>query len=46
MIPGDGSAPKSPPRGCPIIEASGVKIEWEEHIAGQTGDWINSEKPA
>jgi len=35
LIPGDGIGPEVAAAVVRIIEASGVKIEWEEHIAGQ-----------
>lgn len=35
LIPGDGIGPEVASAVVRIIEASGVKIEWEEHIAGQ-----------
>src|SRR6059036_1099129 len=36
LIPGDGIGPEVASAVVRIIEASGVEIEWEEHIAGQT----------
>ena len=35
LIPGDGIGPEVAAAVVRIIEASGVAIEWEEHIAGQ-----------
>ena len=35
LIPGDGIGPEVASAVVRIIEASGVQIEWEEHIAGQ-----------
>jgi isocitrate dehydrogenase (NAD+) len=35
LIPGDGIGPEITSAVVRIIEASGVQIEWEEHIAGQ-----------
>src|SRR5947207_8173766 len=35
LIPGDGIGPEVASAVVRIIEASGVEIEWEEHIAGQ-----------
>ena len=35
LIPGDGIGPEITAAVVRIIEASGVQIEWEEHIAGQ-----------
>ena len=35
LIPGDGIGPEVARAVVRIIEASGVQIEWEEHIAGQ-----------
>jgi len=35
LIPGDGIGPEVAAAVVKIIEASGVEIEWEEHIAGQ-----------
>jgi isocitrate dehydrogenase (NAD+) len=35
LIPGDGIGPEVASAVVRIIEASGVAIEWEEHIAGQ-----------
>src|SRR5437773_3171178 len=35
LIPGDGIGPEVAAAVVSIIEASGVAIEWEEHIAGQ-----------
>jgi isocitrate dehydrogenase (NAD+) len=35
LIPGDGIGPEVASAVVRIIEASGVKIEWEEHVAGQ-----------
>src|SRR5947207_14560247 len=35
LIPGDGIGPEVAGAVVRIIEASGVQIEWEEHIAGQ-----------
>jgi isocitrate dehydrogenase (NAD+) len=35
LIPGDGIGPEVAAVVVKIIEASGVEIEWEEHIAGQ-----------
>jgi len=35
LIPGDGIGPEVACAVVRIIEASGVEIEWEEHIAGQ-----------
>src|SRR3954447_25121681 len=35
LIPGDGIGPEVAAAVVRIIEASGVEIEWEEHIAGQ-----------
>src|SRR5438270_371238 len=35
LIPGDGIGPEVAAAVVRIIEASGVKIEWEEHLAGQ-----------
>src|SRR6266581_364547 len=36
LIPGDGIGPEVASAVVRIIEASGVEIEWEKHIAGQT----------
>ena len=36
LIPGDGIGPEVASAVVRILEASGVKIEWEEHVAGQT----------
>ena len=35
LIPGDGIGPEITSAVVSIIEASGVQIEWEEHLAGQ-----------
>src|ERR1041385_3153438 len=35
LIPGDGIGPEVAAAVVSIIEASGVEVEWEEHIAGQ-----------
>jgi len=35
LIPGDGIGPEVASAVVRIIKASGVKIEWEEHVAGQ-----------
>src|SRR6185436_15340742 len=35
LIPGDGIGPEVAAAVVRIIEASGVEIEWEEHVAGQ-----------
>src|SRR5256714_8395288 len=35
LIPGDGIGPEVAAAVVRVIEASGVEIEWEEHIAGQ-----------
>jgi len=35
LIPGDGIGPEVAAAVVRIIEASGVEVEWEEHIAGQ-----------
>jgi isocitrate dehydrogenase (NAD+) len=35
LIPGDGIGPEVASAVVRIIDASGVEIEWEEHIAGQ-----------
>ena len=35
LIPGDGIGPEVASAVLRIIEAAGVEIEWEEHIAGQ-----------
>lgn len=35
LIPGDGIGPEVASAVVRIIEASGVEIDWEEHIAGQ-----------
>lgn len=35
LIPGDGIGPEITSAVVSIIKASGVQIEWEEHIAGQ-----------
>src|SRR4051812_42245180 len=35
LIPGDGIGPEVSAAVVRIIEASGVEIEWEEHLAGQ-----------
>src|SRR2546421_5151300 len=35
LIPGDGIGPEITSAVIRIIEASGVQIEWEEHLAGQ-----------
>jgi len=35
LIPGDGIGPEVASAVVRIIEAAGVQIEWEEHIAGQ-----------
>ena len=35
LIPGDGIGPEVASAVVRIIESSGVKIEWEEHVAGQ-----------
>ena len=35
LIPGDGIGPEVASAVVRIVEASGVKIEWEEHVAGQ-----------
>ncbi|HKP36121.1 MAG TPA: isocitrate dehydrogenase (NAD(+)) [Pyrinomonadaceae bacterium] len=35
LIPGDGIGPEVASAVVRIIEASGVEVEWEEHIAGQ-----------
>src|ERR1700682_2686807 len=35
LIPGDGIGPEVASAVVRIIEASGVEIEWETHIAGQ-----------
>ena len=35
LIPGDGIGPEVASAVVSIIEATGVEIEWEEHIAGQ-----------
>jgi isocitrate dehydrogenase (NAD+) len=35
LIPGDGIGPEVAAAVVRIIEASGVEIEWEKHIAGQ-----------
>ena len=35
LIPGDGIGPEVASAVVRIIEAAGVAIEWEEHIAGQ-----------
>src|SRR5256714_9733208 len=35
LIPGDGIGPEVAAAVVRIIEAAGVQIEWEEHIAGQ-----------
>jgi isocitrate dehydrogenase (NAD+) len=35
LIPGDGIGPEITSAVVRIIEASGVQIEWEEHLAGQ-----------
>src|SRR2546423_5908257 len=35
LIPGDGIGPEVASAVVRIIEASGVEIEWEEHLAGQ-----------
>jgi isocitrate dehydrogenase (NAD+) len=35
LIPGDGIGPEVASAVVSIIEATGVKIDWEEHIAGQ-----------
>ncbi len=35
LIPGDGIGPEVASAVVRIIEATGVEIEWEEHIAGQ-----------
>ena len=35
LIPGDGIGPEVASAVVRIIEASGVAIEWEEHVAGQ-----------
>ena len=35
LIPGDGIGPEVAAAVVSIIEASGVEIEWEEHVAGQ-----------
>src|SRR5437667_9535964 len=35
LIPGDGIGPEVASAVVRIIEASGVQIEWEEHVAGQ-----------
>lgn len=35
LIPGDGIGPEVAAAVVRIIEASGVAIEWEEHVAGQ-----------
>src|SRR5438132_236235 len=35
LIPGDGIGPEVAAAVVRIIEASGVQIEWEEHLAGQ-----------
>src|SRR3989475_9694114 len=35
LIPGDGIGPEVASAVVRIIEASGVQIEWEQHIAGQ-----------
>jgi len=35
LIPGDGIGPEVAAAVVSIIEASGVEIEWEEHLAGQ-----------
>jgi len=35
LIPGDGIGPEVASAVVRIIEASGVEIEWEEHVAGQ-----------
>jgi isocitrate dehydrogenase (NAD+) len=36
LIPGDGIGPEVASAVVRIIDASGVEIEWEEHIAGQS----------
>src|SRR5207253_2621627 len=35
LIPGDGIGPEVASAVVRIVEASGVQIEWEQHIAGQ-----------
>src|SRR5213078_4667626 len=35
LIPGDGIGPEVAAAVVRIVEASGVEVEWEEHIAGQ-----------
>ena len=35
LIPGDGIGPEVAAAVVRIVEASGVEIEWEEHVAGQ-----------
>src|ERR1043165_3439982 len=35
LIPGDGIGPEVASAVVRIIESSGVRIEWEEHVAGQ-----------
>ncbi|HEY5837833.1 MAG TPA: isocitrate dehydrogenase (NAD(+)) [Pyrinomonadaceae bacterium] len=35
LIPGDGIGPEVASAVVRIIEASGVEVEWEEHVAGQ-----------
>src|SRR5437870_12422201 len=35
LIPGDGIGPEAASAVVRMIEASGVQIEWEEHVAGQ-----------
>ncbi len=35
LIPGDGIGPEVASAVVRIIEASGVEIKWEEHLAGQ-----------
>lgn len=35
LIPGDGIGPEVASAVVRIIDASGLKIEWEEHVAGQ-----------
>jgi isocitrate dehydrogenase (NAD+) len=47
LIPGDGIGPEVTAAAQRVIEATGLKIEWETHLAGQSAlDAVGSPLPA
>ena len=47
LIPGDGIGPEVTAAARSVVEATGVKIEWETHLAGQAAlDAVGAPLPA